>query len=206
MSFYHDHILPHVINLACGSGQMKKIRNQVVPGAEGKVLEIGFGSGHNLPFLDPAKITQYWALEPDAHVRRLAQKRLAHVPLKPEFLDLEAEAIPLEDASVDTVLVTFTLCTIPLVEKALGQMRRVLAPGGRLIFAEHGAAPDESVARWQKRIEPFWKPLGGGCHLTRKPLDLIGKNGFALESTQSLYMPKAPRFAGFVSWGTARPR
>lgn len=206
MSFYHDHILPHLINATCGAGQMKKIRSQIVPGAHGKVLEIGFGSGHNLPFLDADKIDQYWALEPDAHIRKLAQKRLEHVPLKPEFLDLEAEAIPLEDASVDTVLVTFTLCTIPLVEKALGQMRRVLKPGGRLIFAEHGAAPDAGVARWQKRIEPVWKPLAGGCHLTRKPLDLIEQNGFSLEGSESLYMPKAPRFAGYVSWGSARPR
>ena len=206
MSFYHDHILPHVINLACGSGQMKKIRSQIVPAAEGKVLEIGFGSGHNLPFLDAGKIEHYWALEPDAHVRKLAQKRLQHVPLKPEFLDLEAEAIPLEDDSVDTVLITFTMCTIPLVQQALDQMRRVLKPGGRMLFAEHGAAPDEAVARWQQRIEPIWKPLAGGCHLTRKPLELVEQGGFALEQAQSLYMPKAPRFAGFVSFGSARPQ
>lgn len=206
MSFYNRHIMPRLVNLACASGQMKKIRAKTVPLAEGRVLEIGFGSGHNLPFLNADKIEHYWALEPDAQIRKLAQKRLEHSPLRPEFLDLEAEAIPLEDASADTVLITFTMCTIPLVEQAIGEMRRVLKPGGRLLFAEHGAAPDAGVARWQSRIEPVWKRIGGGCHLTRKPLELIEKNGFSLESSECLYVPKAPRFAGFVSSGIARPR
>ncbi len=206
MSFYNRHIMPRFVNLACSSGQMKKIRATTVPMAKGRVLEIGFGSGHNLPFLDADKIDHYWALEPDAQIRKLAQQRLADSPLDIDLLDLEAEAIPLEDASADTVLVTFTLCTIPLVEKALGEMRRVLKPGGRLLFAEHGAAPDDSVARWQSRIEPVWKRIGGGCHLTRKPLSLLESNGFSLESSESLYVPKAPRFAGFVSHGVAKPR
>ncbi len=206
MSFYNRHIMPRFVNLACSSGQMKKIRSKTVPKSEGRVLEIGFGSGHNLPFLNPDKIEHYWALEPDEQIRKLAQKRLQDSPLSPEFLGLEAEAIPLEDDSADTVLITFTMCTIPLVEKALGEMRRVLKPGGRLLFAEHGAAPDDNVARWQSRIEPVWKRIGGGCHLTRKPLTLLEQNGFALESSESLYVPKAPRFAGFVSYGIAKPR
>jgi ubiquinone/menaquinone biosynthesis C-methylase UbiE len=206
MSFYNRHIMPRLVNLACASGQMKKIRAKTVPLVQGRVLEIGFGSGHNLPFLDPQKIEHYWALEPDAQIRKLAQQRLKDSALSPEFLDLEAEAIPLDDASVDTVLITFTMCTIPLVEKALGEMRRVLKPGGLLLFAEHGAAPDDNVARWQQRIEPYWKRIGGGCHLTRKPLDLVQNSGFSLERSESLYVPKAPRFAGFVSYGVARPR
>ncbi len=206
MSFYNRHIMPRFVNLACSSGQMKKIRSKTVPMSEGRVLEIGFGSGHNLPFLNPEKIEHYWALEPDEQIRKLAQKRLQDSPLSPEFLGLEAEAIPLEDDSADTVLITFTMCTIPLVEKALGEMRRVLKPGGRLLFAEHGAAPDDNVARWQSRIEPVWKRIGGGCHLTRKPLQLLENNGFSLESSESLYVPKAPRFAGFVSYGIAKPR
>jgi len=206
MGFYNRHIMPRFVNLACSSGQMKKIRSKTVPLAEGRVLEIGFGSGHNLPFLNPEKIEHYWALEPDEQIRKLAQQRLQDTPLSPEFLGLEAEAIPLEDDSADTVLITFTMCTIPLVEKALGEMRRVLKPGGRLLFAEHGAAPDDNVAQWQSRIEPVWKRLGGGCHLTRKPLTLLEQNGFTLESSESLYVPKAPRFAGFVSYGIAKPR
>ncbi|MDQ7020200.1 MAG: class I SAM-dependent methyltransferase [Robiginitomaculum sp.] len=206
MSFYNRHIMPRLVNLACSSGQMKKIRAKTVPLAEGRVLEIGFGSGHNLPFLNPEKIEHYWALEPDEQIRKLAQKRMQDTSLSPEFLGLEAEAIPLEDDSADTVLITFTMCTIPLVEKALGEMRRVLKPGGRLLFAEHGAAPDENVARWQSRIEPVWKRIGGGCHLTRKPLQLLENNGFSLESSESLYVPKAPRFAGFVTSGIAKPR
>ncbi len=205
MSFYNRHIEPRLVNLACASDQMKKVRAKTVPMAQGRVLEIGFGSGHNLPFLDAQKIEHYWALEPNARIRKLARKRLKNSSLDIELLDMEAEAIPLDDASADTVLVTFTLCTIPLVEKALGEMRRVLKPNGHLLFAEHGAAPDAGVARWQNRIEPFWKPVAGGCHLTRKPLELLEQNGFVLEDTTSLYIPKAPRFAGFVSHGVARP-
>ncbi|PHS21629.1 MAG: SAM-dependent methyltransferase [Robiginitomaculum sp.] len=206
MGFYNRHIMPRFVNLACASGQMKKIRAKIVPLAEGRVLEIGFGSGHNLPFLNAEKITRYWALEPDEQIRKLASQRLSNSPLSPAFLGLEAESIPLDDNSADTIVITFTMCTIPQVEQALGEMRRVLKPGGRLLFAEHGAAPDNAVARWQSRIEPVWKRIGGGCHLTRKPLELLENNGFSLQSAQSLYVPKAPRFAGFVSHGIAVPR
>ncbi len=206
MSFYNRHVMPHLVNLACASPQMKKIRAQIAPHAKGRVLEIGFGSGHNLPFLNLENIDQYWALEPDAHIRKLARARLTDAALCPEFLDIEAESIPLDDASADTVLVTFTMCTIPGVETALAEMRRVLKPEGTLIFAEHGAAPDAAIARWQRRIEPLWKPLAGGCHLTRKPTELLQNNGFALEGVRNAYLPKAPRFAGFVSYGTAKPR
>ncbi len=204
MSFYNRHIMPRLVNLACASGQMKKIRAKTVPLAQGRVLEIGFGSGHNLPFLDASKIEHYWALEPDEQIRKLASKRLQDTPLKPEFLGLEAESIPLDDNSADTVLITFTMCTIPLVKQAIGEMRRVLKPGGQLLFAEHGAAPDEKIAKWQERIEPVWKRIGGGCHLTRKPLELLENNGFTLLNAESLYVPKAPRFAGFVSYGQAK--
>jgi ubiquinone/menaquinone biosynthesis C-methylase UbiE len=205
MGFYNRHIMPRFVNLACASGQMKKIRAQTVPLAEGRVLEIGFGSGHNLPFLNAEKISHYWALEPDEQIRKLASQRLSDSPLQPEFLGLEAESIPLDDNSADTIVITFTMCTIPQVEQALGEMRRVLKPGGQLLFAEHGAAPDNAVARWQGRIEPVWKRISGGCHLTRKPLELLENNGFTLRSAESLYVPKAPRFAGFVSHGIAVP-
>ncbi len=206
MGLYQKHVMPRLVNLACGTGQMKKVRAQTVSEARGRVLEIGFGSGHNLPFYRPGNIEHYWALEPDAHIRKLAQERLANSPLPVDLLDLEAESIPLEDNSADTVVVTFTLCTIPGVEQAVSEMRRVLKPEGRLIFAEHGAAPDAAVARWQSRIEPVWKRLGGGCHLTRKPLELLENGGFALEKVSADYMPKAPRFAGYVSFGAARPQ
>ncbi len=205
MSFYQKHIMPKFVNLACSTGQMKKVRSKTVPLAKGKILEIGFGSGHNLPFYKAGQVEQFLALEPDAQMRKLAEDRMREVEFDCETLGLEAESIPLDDASMDTVVVTFTLCTIPQVKQALGEMRRVIKPGGQLIFAEHGLAPDAGVAKWQARIEPLWKPLGGGCHLTRKPVELIRGNGFEVQELTADYLPKAPRFAGYVSYGTAKP-
>jgi ubiquinone/menaquinone biosynthesis C-methylase UbiE len=205
MSFYQKHIMPKFVNLACSSGQMKKIRSKIIPQAHGDVLEIGFGSGHNLPFYEASQITRFHALDPDAGMRKLATERMRDADFDCEVLDLEAEAIPLDTDSVDTLVMTFTLCTIPDVAKALSEMRRVIKPGGNLIFAEHGLAPDARIANWQKRIEPLWKPLGGGCHLTRKPVELINEGGFTVNSVTADYLPKAPKFAGFVSFGTAKP-
>lgn len=205
MSFYNKHILPKFVNLACSSGQMKKVRSKTIPAAQGSVLEIGFGSGLNLPFYQANQVKQFIAVEPDAGMRQLAAGRLKEVDFACEILDLEAEAIPLDENLVDTVVVTFSLCTIPDVAKALSEMRRVIKPKGRLIFAEHGLAPDAGIAKWQRRIEPIWKPLGGGCHLTRKPVELLEKNGFKIETVTADYLPKAPRFAGYVSYGQAVP-
>ncbi|VAV88585.1 SAM-dependent methyltransferase PA0798 (UbiE paralog) [hydrothermal vent metagenome] len=203
MGFYNQHIMPKLVNLACSSGQMKKVRSQTIPLAKGDVLEIGFGSGLNLPFYDGSQINRLLALEPEATMRKQAQSRLAEVDFDCQTLDLEAEAIPLDAASMDMVVVTFALCTIPDVNKALSEMRRVIKPGGTLIFAEHGQAPDAGVARWQRRIEPLWKNLGGGCHLTRKPVELISTHGFAVQKVNADYLAKAPKFAGYVSFGTA---
>jgi len=205
MSFYQKHIMPKFVNLACSSGQMKKVRSKTIPQAKGDVLEIGFGSGHNLPFYQASQIKRFRALDPDAGMRKLAAERMREAEFDCDVLDLEAESIPLDTKSIDTLVMTFTLCTIPDVQKALGEMRRVVKPGGKLIFAEHGLAPDARTAQWQRRIEPFWKPLGGGCHLTRKPVELISEHGFSIEEVTADYLPKAPRFAGFVSFGTAKP-
>ncbi|MBL4596117.1 MAG: class I SAM-dependent methyltransferase [Robiginitomaculum sp.] len=204
MNFYQRHIMPKFVDLACSSGQMKKVRANTIPAAKGVVLEIGFGSGHNLPFYDPAKIERFLALEPDPAMRKLAENRMQDVEFTCETLDLDAEEIPLESASIDTIVVTFSLCTIPDVTQALNQMRRVIKPNGTLIFAEHGQAPDANVAAWQRRIEPFWKPLGGGCHLTRQPVQLIATHGFQVNEVTADYLPKAPKFAGFVSYGSAQ--
>lgn len=203
MSFYENRILPHLIDRVCSMGQILKLRSQIVPQASGVVLEVGMGSGINLPFYDPDKVSLIYGLEPSAGMRRKARNNLDASALPVEWLDLPGEAIPLDDNSVDTILLTFTLCTIPDWQKALQQMQRVLRPDGRLLFLEHGRAPDASVCRWQQRITPVWKPLAGGCHLDRPIAELLEHGGFRIEWLENLYIPRTPRIAGYVYKGIA---
>lgn len=203
MNPYKRFILPHIINCTCGVGQVKRLRAEVIPKAQGKVLEVGFGSGYNLPFYTPGQVNAVTALEPDEGMLHLSRQRVRQSPVPCEILHLEAETIPLPDDSMDSVVVTFALCTIPGVEAALSEMRRVLKSGGTLLFAEHGLAPEAGVQKWQRRLEPVWKPLGGGCHLTRDPVAMITDAGFEMQALQQEYMHRAPRFAGFVSYGQA---
>jgi len=206
MSFYEDRVLPHIIDKACSMGQVMKLRSQIVPRARGRVLEVGMGSGINLEFYDQSRVEMVYGLEPSEGMRRKALPNLNRSPIAVEWLDLPGEKIPLEDNSVDTVLLTFTLCTIPDFNIALAQMRRVLKPGGRLLFSEHGAAPDPGVAKWQRRIEPVWKRIAGGCHLTRPIPRLIEESGFAIGDMEAWYLPGAPKIAGFNYRGFASIR
>ena len=203
MGLYNHFVLPRLLNAAMGTKPITYQRRKVVPRAEGRVLEIGFGAGHNLPFYDASKVTQLWALEPAREMRERAAARVAESKIPLEFLDLPGEQIPLEDAAADTILITYTLCTIPDVMAALVQMRRVLKPAGRMIFCEHGEAPDENVRRWQKRLTPAWKTIGGGCHVGRPIPRLIEEGGFRIEDMQTMYLPGTPHFAGFNYWGSA---
>lgn len=203
MSFYENHILPHLIGFACSAPQIMKQRSLLVPAAEGRVLEVGFGSGTNLDFYDPVKVDRLFALEPSEGMRRKAARAVDASPLDIEWLGLPGEEIPLDDDSVDTIVLTYTACTIPDAGAALSQMRRVLKPGGRLLFSEHGCAPDEGVAKWQRRIEPAWKPMAGGCHLTRKPDQMIREAGFTIDRMTAGYLPKSPKFASFNYAGSA---
>ena len=204
MSFYERRILPWLLDLAMSAKPITYQRKKVVPLAQGRVLEIGLGAGQNLAFYDPAKVSHVWGLEPSAEMRARALKRAKDAKFSLEFLDLKAEEIPLEDKAADTVLVTYTLCTIPDVVRALKGMRRVLKPGGRLIFCEHGRAPDTYVSKWQDRITPTWRALGGGCHLARPIPELIRQGGFEIEKMEQMYLPSTPRFAGYNYWGTAK--
>ncbi len=205
MGFYDKHILPKVLNLSCGTKVVQRQRQKVVPLAEGRVLEIGIGSGLNLPFYDPTKVERVIGLDPAEEMLKYARRKAGSLPFAVEYLALEGERIPLERQSVDTVLVTYTLCTIPDVLTALAGMRRVLKHGGRLIFCEHGRAPDEAVRRWQRRLNPPWNRIGGGCILDRDIPGLIEGAGFRVDSLESMYLPRTPRFAGFNYWGSARP-
>ncbi len=178
-------------------------RQKVVPEAQGRVLEVGMGSALNLPFYDPSRVEHVWGLEPSEGMRRKAAPRLEAAPFPVEWLDLPGEEIPLEDDSADTVLLTYTLCTIPDFRAALAQMRRVLKPGGRLLFSEHGAAPDAGVRRWQDRINPLWKRVAGGCNINREVPQMLEEAGFRVEQLDTMYLPKTPRIAAFQYWGHA---
>ena len=203
MGFYEKHVLPHVINCACGSKPISYQRKKVVPLAEGKVLEIGIGTGLNLPYYDAAKVEKVIGLDPSETSWKLAGERARELSFPVEFIGLPGEQIPLDDRSVDTVLVTFSLCTIPDPVKALHGMRRVLKPGGKLIFCEHGAAPDADVLKWQNRVNPFWRTLFGGCNLNRRIPEVVEAGGFRIADLQSMYLPSTPRIAGFNYWGVA---
>jgi len=203
MSFYEDRILPHVIDRACSMGQIMKLRSQIVPHARGRVLEVGMGSAINMEFYNADQVEMVYGLEPSAGMRRKAQPNLARSRINVEWLDLPGECIPLEDQSVDTVLLTFTLCTIPDWHLALEQMSRVLKPGGELLFLEHGESPDDSIRKWQNRVTPGWKKLAGGCHLNRNIADLIRHAGFDIIELENLYVPKAPKIAGYIYKGRA---
>lgn len=204
MGLYEKHILPRIIDLVCNVKPARQQREKVVPLARGQVLEIGIGTGHNLPYYDRAKVQKIWGLDPAPEMTRRAARRIEDTGLDVELIDAAGEEIPLGDASVDTVLMTYTLCSIPEPARALREMRRVLKPGGELIYCEHGLAPDESVQRWQHRLTPVWRRLAGGCHLNRPISDLIEASGFVLRNDECAYLP-GPKPLTFNYWGTAAP-
>ena len=205
MGFYSRHILPRLIDRGCGTKPVRKQREKVVPLAAGRVLEIGIGTGLNLPFYDPAKVDCVIGLDPAREMLLIAQSRDKDVPFRVDYVAPEGSEIPLDDGSVDTVLITYTLCTIPEPVPTLDGMRRVLKPGGRLIFCEHGKAPDVAVERRQHRLTPLWRIIAGGCCLDRDIPVLITQGGFRLGKVETMYLPKTPGFAGFNYWGTAVP-
>ena len=203
MSFYDQQILPHIINLACGSPPVKQIRKKIVPRCRGKVLEIGMGSGLNLPYYDTDKVEFIWGLEPSLGMRKRARKNITKSSLDIKWLDLPSESIPLEDNCVDTVLLTFCLCTISNTSTALKEMHRVLKPTGKLLFAEHGLSSDLPTRKWQNTITPTWKKIAGGCHLNRPIDELIAKEGFQINTLEKFYKNNIPKVAGFIYLGEA---
>jgi ubiquinone/menaquinone biosynthesis C-methylase UbiE len=202
VNLYEREILPRFTDVVLGSKQFAPYRARVNAGLEGEVLEVGFGSGTNVPFY-PASVTRVLAVDPAEVGRTLAAKRLAESPVPGEFIGLDGADLPVESENVDHVLTTFTLCTIPDIDRALAEMRRVLKPGGTLHFCEHGASPDPKVRRWQDRITPVQRKLFGGCHLNR-PIDrLIDDAGFTIERLDNSYQ-KGPKPLGYMYEGVAR--
>lgn len=202
MGLYERYVLPHLINLVCSSKPNMKQREKVVPLAEGDVLEIGMGSGLNLGFYDRSKVRKVWGLEPSEGMRQLARRNLGGANLALEMIDLPGEEIPLDTNSVDTVVVTYTLCTIPDAERALRGMHRVLRPGGKLLFCEHGLAPDEAVRTWQNRINPGWRRVTGGCNVNRDIPGLLASSGFQVVVDERMYIPGI-RVLSYNYWGSA---
>ncbi len=205
MSWYEEKVLPRLINVACSSKPAHKQREKVVPRASGDVLEIGFGSGLNLAHYDSSKVRRIWGLEPSEGMRKLAVNPIAESGLDVELIDLPGEEIPLEDNSVDTVLITFTLCTIPEAATALDGMRRVLKPGGQLLFSEHGKAPDANVVKWQERMNPVWKKFSGGCNMNRDIPALLDAAGLEIQDDNRMYVPGLKSLS-YMYWGAATIR
>jgi ubiquinone/menaquinone biosynthesis C-methylase UbiE len=200
-NWYDRHVLPWMLDLACGSRRIREQRDKVVPRAQGRVLEIGIGTGLNLAHYDPTRVTSIVGVDPALQMHRLARRRLARTSLQVELVGLSAERLPLEDRSFDTVVCTFTLCTIADPLAALKEMRRVLRPDGRLLYAEHGQAPEPGVRRWQQRLQPLWGRIAGGCHLGRDIEGLLQAGGFTGERHHG-YLP-GPQFASYMYWGEA---
>ncbi len=204
MGFYQDQIVPLLINLAMRNKDLETYRRRIVPQAEGRVLEIGIGSGPNLPFYS-SSMRQVIGLEPSSKLVGMTRRMARSISRPVELIEGTAEDIPVETAAIDTVITTWTLCSIPDATRALGEMRRVLKPGGRLLFVEHGRAPDRNVEWWQDRLTPAWRRIAGGCHLNRAITGLIEAAGFHLERCDTGYM-RGPRPMTFMYEGSARPR
>jgi len=200
MGLYTKYILPRATHFLCSHDLITQQRQKVVPQARGRVLEIGIGSGLNLPFYDPEKVQHVWGLDTSAEIWHLAGTQ--KIPFEVEFLQASAEEIPLDGGIADSIVVTYTLCSVPETLESLREMRRVLKPGGALIFCEHGEAPEDSVRRWQERLNPIWQIWAGGCRLNLQIPKLLEQGGFEIQALDMEYIP-GPKFTSFNYWGTA---
>lgn len=196
-------VVPHLIRCACGQPAVMKARAAVVPRAQGDVFELGCGGGINLPLYDGTRIRSFSGCDPSPELLAFTRQQAQACALHGDIREGIGEAIPFPDASFDTVVTTFTLCSVQQPDRVLAELRRILRPGGTALFLEHGGAPDAGVAKWQRRIEPVWKRIGGNCHLTRPIADAYEKAGFAVDRQGAAYMPKTPRPFGWVEYGAA---
>lgn len=203
MGLYSKYVLPKLINCACGTPQIEKQRNKLVPLATGRVLEVGSGSGLNFPHYAADKISSVSALEPAEELITMCDKQVLLTDAEIDLVQASALEIPFESASFDTVVVTYTLCTIDQHKEALEEILRVLRSDGRLLFCEHGLAPEKKVANWQRRLEPIWSRVAGGCRLTKDIPSIIEQAGFEIADMDQMYLPGAPKIAAYNFWGSA---
>ena len=204
MGIYKSFVLPKLTHWVCSRKDIARQRRRIVPLARGRVLEIGMGSGLNLPFYNPDRIEFVWGLDPSEGLMKMAEQKAARLPFQVRLMTLSGEDIPLENHSVDTVVVTYTLCSIPDVSKALKEMHRILKPGGRLLFCEHGRSPDPSVIRWQDSLNPLWMKVSGGCHLNRPISGLIQNSRFHINQLDMQYMSPV-KLISYNYLGSASP-
>lgn len=202
MGIYNRHILPRCLDMACGVKPIQRQREKIIPYAQGLVLEIGIGSGQNLPHYNPNKVSKIIGVDPDDHIWKRSESRRNNCAIEIERIGLSGEDIPLESDLADTVVVTYSLCTIPDPVKALREMSRILKPGGKILFSEHGMAPDANVKIWQSRIDPIWKKIAGGCHTGRDIPSLFKEAGLALLTLEEMYIP-GPKILSYNYWGRA---
>ena len=203
MNLYEKYVLPKVLKCTCGSKPIKLQIEKIIPLAQGKTLEIGIGSGLNIPFYNKAVIEEFHALEPSRELCNMARKVADNKGVDIKFYECNAENIPLPDNFFDNVIITYTMCTIPEVIKANKEILRVLKPNGKLLFCEHGLSPEQKVAKWQSRINFIWGKIAGGCNLNRDIPKLIRASGFEILDLEEMYLPNTPKIAGYNYWGTA---
>lgn len=187
MGFYNKYILPQLTHWVCSQNDITRVRQEYVPLAKGRILEVGIGSGLNLPHYDPLRVEKIWGLDPSSELIKRARKQADQMPFDVEFIERSCEEIPMDDKSMDSVLVTYSLCSIPDVSKALNEINRILKPGGELIFCEHGRAPDDVISKWQDRVTPSWTKVSGGCHLNRDISKLINNSRFKIVKYDEQY-------------------
>lgn len=202
MGYYTSTVLPRLIHATCGSARIRRLRARIIPPARGRVLEVGIGSGLNLPYYDPAVVTELYGLDPSPELLGIAAQAVGSSLIAPRWIRRNVEDLPLESASMDTIVMTFTLCSVALPQEGMRQMVRVLKPGGTLIFCEHGAAPNPALRRWQDRLTPIWKLLAGGCHLNRDVTGLLTCCGLRITALETTMIRKW-WLAGFLFHGTA---
>lgn len=202
--WYNDHVMPRLVGFACSQKPIEDRRREVIPLAEGRVFELGCGGGLNQALYDPERIVSFAGIDPHEKLLDGARQRASDKGWDADIRQGVGESIPFPDGSFDTVVCTFTLCSVEDAEQTISEMRRILRPGGQLLFLEHGRAPDPGVARWQRRIEPWWKPLAGGCHLTRQVGPNLRAGGFEVHPAGQAYLKGAPKPFGWMEWGVAR--
>ena len=200
---YEKMVLPKLCDKCCGTKPINYQRKKVVPLAKGVVLEVGIGSGLNIPFYNKNNIEKIIGLDPSEELNVLAKRVADDNGIQIDFLINGAEDIDLPDSSVDTILITYTLCTIPNLNKSMSEMKRVLKPGGKFIFCEHGIAPDVNIIKWQRRINPIWGIFFGGCNINRNIPKIISESGFNISNLNQMYLPSTPKIVGYNYWGEA---